>query len=147
MLCVDEEFSGFNREGRGQALFNADGTPSVYVESILKFLRDYQTQFQTTQRRFCNRLRDLGLLETTTVQVTPDSGGPLSLGGFMAVSRDKLKAAFARRDVGRTGENGMSLNWIYMHLNSLRNFGSSAGSVERAGHAAAHDQLMTRGAG
>ncbi len=119
VLCVDEEFSGFNREGRGQALFNADGTPTQYVEGILKFLQDYQAQFQATQR-FCNRLRDLGLLDTTTVQVTPDSGPPLSLGGFMAVSRDRLKALPAETlaELAQTDE----LELIYMHLNSLRNF-------------------------
>src|SRR5262249_14665404 len=40
VLCIDEEFAGFNREGRGQRLFSDDGKPSSYVENILKFLQE-----------------------------------------------------------------------------------------------------------
>src|SRR6266567_4745527 len=45
LLCIDEAFSGFNREGRGQRLFAEDGKPTPYVDNILKFLQEYQTQF------------------------------------------------------------------------------------------------------
>ena len=119
VLCVDEEFSGFNREGRGERLFNDDGSPSAYVDGILKFLQDYQTHFLATQR-FCQRVRDLGLLEPMTAQVTPESGVPLSLGGFMAVNRDKLKALPGETltELAKTDE----LELIYLHLHSLRNF-------------------------
>jgi hypothetical protein len=119
VLCVDEEFAGFNREGRGRPLFNDDGQPSAYVEGILKFLQDYQTHFLATQR-FCSRLRDFGLLEPMSAQITVQAGPALSLGGFMGVSREKLKslpgealAQFAKTD---------ELELIYMHLHSLRNF-------------------------
>jgi hypothetical protein len=119
VLCVDEEFSGFNREGRGERLFNDDGSPTAYVDGILKFLQDYQTHFLATQR-FCQRVRELGLLEPMTAQVTPDQGVPLSLGGFMAVSRDKLKALPGETlaELAKTDE----LELIYLHLHSLRNF-------------------------
>jgi hypothetical protein len=119
VLCVDEAFSGFNREGRGQRLFNDDGSPTSYVDGILKFLQDYQTHFLATQR-FCNRIKELGLLEPMSAQITLQSGPALSLGGFMGVSREKLKtlageelAALAKTD---------ELELIYMHLHSLRNF-------------------------
>jgi hypothetical protein len=119
VLCIDEEFSGFNREGRGERLFNPDGSPTPYVDGILKFLQDYQTHFLATQR-FCNRIRDLGLLEPMTAQVTLPAGPPLSLGGFMAVNREKLKAlpAATLAEMAKTDE----LELIYIHLNSLRNF-------------------------
>jgi hypothetical protein len=119
VLCVDEEFAGFNKEGRGQRLFEDDGSLTPYVDGILKFLQDYQTQFLTTQR-FCHRVRDLGLLEQMTAQVTMGSGPPLSLGGFMAVNRDKLKAlpGDVLAELAKTDE----LELIYLHLNSLRNF-------------------------
>jgi|SRR5271165_1570579 len=119
VLCVDEEFSGFNKEGRGQRLFEEDGTLTPYVDGILKFLQDYQTQFQTTQR-FCQRVRELGLLDQMTVQVTVEGGAPMSLGGFMAVTREKLKALPAETlaELAKTDE----LELIYLHLNSLRNF-------------------------
>jgi hypothetical protein len=119
VLCVDEEFSGFNREGRGQRLFNDDGSPTPYVDGILKFLQDYQTHFLATQR-FCNRIKELGLLEPMTAQVTLPSGPALSLGGFMAVNREKLRALPAETlaELAKTDE----LELIYVHLNSLRNF-------------------------
>ena len=77
VLCVDEAFSGFNREGRGERLFAADGTPTPYIDGILKFLQVYQTQYQTT-RRVCDRLRTLGLLEPMHARMTMPAGPPLS---------------------------------------------------------------------
>jgi hypothetical protein len=119
VLCVDEGFSGFNREGRGHRLFNDDGSPTAYVEGILKFLQDYQTHFLATQR-FCNRLREFGLLEPMSVQLTVQSGPAISLGGFMGVSREKLKALSGESlaQLAKTDE----LELVYLHLHSLRNF-------------------------
>ncbi len=119
VLCVDEEFSGFNREGRGHRLFRTDGSPTAYIEGILKFLQDYQTHFLATQR-FCHRLREFGLLEPMSAQVTLQSGPALSLGGFMGINRERLKSlpAKALTQLANTDE----LELIYMHLQSLRNF-------------------------
>jgi hypothetical protein len=119
VLCVDEDFPGFNREGRGHRLFAEDGTTTPYVDGILKFLQEYQTHFQATQR-FCNRIRDLGLLDPMHAQLTPEAGPPLSLGGFWAVSRDRLKALPAETlaELAKSDE----LELIYMHLHSMRNF-------------------------
>ena len=128
VLCVDEQFSGFNRVGKGQRLFNEDGSPTQYTDGILKFLQDYQNHFLATQR-FCDRVKELGLLEPMTAQVTLESGPPLSLGGFMAVSREKLKALPGETlaELAKTDE----LELIYMHLQSLRNFDRLR---ERLGH-------------
>ena len=41
VLCIDEAYSGFNQEGRGNRLFGDDGKPTEYVENILKFLQEY----------------------------------------------------------------------------------------------------------
>ena len=54
VLCIDEEFSGFNREGRGEKLFDEDSKPTPYVENILKFLQDYQAQLHV-RRRFVQK--------------------------------------------------------------------------------------------
>jgi hypothetical protein len=119
VLCVDEGFSGFNREGRGHRLFNTDGSSTAYIEGILKFLQDYQTHFLATQR-FCNRLRDLGLLEPMSAQLMLRSGPALSLGGFMGISRERLKSLPGKvlTQLAQTDE----LELIYTHLQSLRNF-------------------------
>jgi hypothetical protein len=128
VLCVDEAFAGFNREGRGQRLFTEDGSPSAYTEGILKFLQDYQAQFVTTQR-FCNRIRELGLLETTTAKVTVEAGTPVSLSGFLAVNRAKLKALSGEILAELAGSDELEL--IYLHLQSLRNFDLLRGRLSR----------------
>ena len=119
MLCVDEAFPGFNREGRGQRLFGDDGKSTPYVDNVLKFLQEYQTQFFRTQT-FCRKVRDLGLLEPMQAQISMGSGERLSLGGFWAVNRAKLKALPGEKlaELAKTDE----LELLYLHIQSMRNF-------------------------
>jgi SapC len=119
LLCVDEEYAGFNREGRGLRLFGDDGAPTSYVSNVLKFLQEFQAQFLRTQR-FCARIVELGLLEPMQAQVTLAKGPSYSLGGFMAVNRDKLKSLPGETlsELARTDE----LELLYLHLQSMRNF-------------------------
>ena len=118
-LCIDERFAGFNREGRGQRLFGDDGKPSAYTDNVLKFLQEYQAQFQRTQS-FCRKLKELDLLEPMQAQVTTGKGDRLSLSGFMAVNRDKLKklSGDTLAQLASTDE----LELLYLHLQSMRNF-------------------------
>jgi hypothetical protein len=126
-LCIDEAFPGFNREGRGRRLFDEGKKPSAYVSNVLKFLEQYQLEFRRTQA-FCNKLKDLGLLEPMRAQANLPSGERLALTGFMAVSRDKLKALPGDRlaELAKTDE----LELLYLHLQSMRNFPAM---VERLG--------------
>jgi hypothetical protein len=118
-LCIDEAHPGVNREGRGQQLFGADGKPSSYVDHVLKFLEEYQAHFGRTQT-FCKRISELGLLEPMQAQVTTPTGEKLSLTGFSAVNRDKLRAldGDALASLAKTDE----LELLYLHLSSMRNF-------------------------
>lgn len=118
-LCIDEAYSGFNRDGRGAALFGADGKPSEYTQNVLAFLQDYQAQFLRTQA-FCGKLKDLGLLDPMQAQITTGGGEKLSLTGFLTVNRDRLKALSgeALSDLAKTDE----LELVYLHLHSMRNF-------------------------
>ena len=118
MLCVDEAFPGFNREGRGQRLFDG-GKPTPYVDNVLKFLQEYQAQFTRT-RAFCKKVRELGLLEPMQAQISMGSGERLSLGGFWAVNRAKVKALPGDKlaELAKTDE----LELLYLHLQSMRNF-------------------------
>ena len=118
-LCIDEGFSGFNREGRGQPLFSEDGKPTEYTNNVLKFVQEYQIQFDRT-KAFCDKLRDLDILEPMQAQVSLTSGQTTSLTGFQAVNRKKLKALPAEKlsELAQTDE----LELIYLHLNSMRNF-------------------------
>jgi hypothetical protein len=119
VLCVDEAFAGFNREGRGQRLFTDDKKPSPYVDNVLKFLQEYRAQFLRTQS-FCRKLKELDLLEPMRAQVALATGGQFSLTGFSAVDRKKLKALPGEKfaELAQTDE----LELLYLHLQSMRNF-------------------------
>ena len=134
LLCVDEEFEGFNREGRGRALFDESGKPSDYTDRVLKFLKEYQTQFLRTQA-FCKKVQALDLLEPMQAQVTLNSEQRLSLSGFMAVSREKLKALPAEKlaELAKTDE----LELLYLHIQSMRNFEGLRDRLESAAAPAA----------
>jgi hypothetical protein len=118
-LCVDESHQGLNREGRGQRLFTDDAKPSPYIEQVLKFLKEYQAHFERT-KAFGRHIKELNLLEPMQAQVTTPKGEKLSLGGFMAVSRKKLRelSGDALSALAKTDE----LELLYLHLYSLRNF-------------------------
>lgn len=118
-LCIDEAFPGFNREGRGQRLFGEDKKPTTYVNSVLKFLEQYQVEFQRTQA-LCQKLKELELLEPMRAQAKLGSGEQLALTGFMAVSRDKLKALAADKLAELARSDALEL--LYLHLHSMRNF-------------------------
>jgi len=125
-LCLDESFPGFNREGRGQALFGEDGKPSPYVANVMKFLQEYQMQFQRTQA-FCRKIRELGLLEPMQAQISTAAGERLSLGGFWAVNRGKVKALPGDKlaELAKTDE----LELLYLHMQSMRNFDGLRGRL------------------
>ena len=118
-LCVDEAFAGFNQAGRGARLFDDEGKATPYVQNVLTFLQEYEAQFRRTQA-FCRTLMERDLLEPMQAQITQPSGERLSLTGFQAVNRERLKKlpGDALAQLAATDE----LELIYLHLQSLRNF-------------------------
>jgi hypothetical protein len=118
-LCIDESHPGVNREGKGNPLFGPDGKPSPYVQKVLDFLKEFQAQFERT-RQFCRRVKELQLLEPMQASVTTPKGEQLSLGGFLGVSRDKLRA-LSGVTLEKLAKND-ELELLYLHLSSLRNF-------------------------
>ncbi|HYC45993.1 MAG TPA: SapC family protein [Burkholderiales bacterium] len=118
-LCIDESYPGLNNEGRGERLFTDERKPSPYADQVLKFLQEYQASFQRT-RAFGKRVKEAGLLEPMEAQVTTPKGEKFSLGGFMAVSRQKLRALSGDTlaSLAKTDE----LELLYLHLYSMRNF-------------------------
>ncbi len=144
-LCIDESFSGCNREGRGEQLFDADGERTQYLETVLNFATGYQAQHLRT-RALCKRLQDLGLLEPMQAQFTLPGGTRKGLTGFMAVNRSKLKA------LGRETLADMALSdeleLVYLHLQSLQNFRrvlERVGAVPGAVPTAQSDEPLAEG--
>lgn len=118
-LCIDEAYAGCNQEGRGQKLFDGSGKPTSYVQDVLRFLQGYQAEFQRTQA-FCNKLKELNLLEPMQAQVTLDSGQVVSLTGFMGVNKNRLKelSGEALAELAKADE----LEWVFQHFQSLQHF-------------------------
>lgn len=117
-LCMDEEFDGFNKDGKGERLFDADGNRTQYLESILTFAREYQALFDRTQL-FCKRLKELDLLDAGQAQFNLPDGQSSQLGGFYTINRAKLKALPPETlaEMASTDE----LELCYVHLQSLNN--------------------------
>lgn len=125
-LCVDEEFSGCNSEGRGERLFDADGERTQYLQNVLGFLQAYQAQFQRT-KQFVARLESLGLLEPMQAQFTLRTGQRATLSGFSVVNRERLKAVPGDKLTELMQADELEL--IYLHLASLANLSPIAERV------------------
>jgi len=118
-LCIDESYPGFNAEDRGERLFDEQGKPTQYVDNVLKFVQQYQIEFQRTQA-FCTRLKELDLFEPMQAQVNLADGARISLSGFMAIDRVKLRA-LPGETLAEMAKND-TLELIYAHLHSMRHF-------------------------
>lgn len=129
-LCIDESFEGANSEGRGERLFDADGEQTQYLKGVLGFLQAYQVQFQRT-KALTSRLRELNLLEPMRAQFSLRDGRTITLAGFEAVSREKLKAIAPEQLNVLFASDDLEL--IYLHLQSMKNLQATA---ERMGVAA-----------
>lgn len=116
-LCIDETAPGFNREGRGERLFDADGEPTVFTNRMLQFLQEYQAQHQRT-RAFCERLQELDLLQPVEARLELGASGPRTLTGMRIVNREKLRALTAEQLAEFMRNDWLGL--IYVHLFSLR---------------------------
>jgi hypothetical protein len=117
-LMIDQNYSGFNKEGKGERLFDADGEQTAFLNNTLNFLREYQTQFART-RDFGARLDELGLLEPVEARVPLPKDPDRRLTGFKIVNRDKLKALSG--DVLAQMIKTDELELIFLHLFSMRN--------------------------
>lgn len=122
-LCIDKSYQGVNWNGVGERLFDAEGARTQYLQTVLNFLQAYQAQFEAT-RAFCRRLVDLDLLELMQARFTLRDGQRISLGGFKAVNRERLKA-LSGDNLSRLAVSG-DLDLIYEHLHSQRNFTPTA---------------------
>ena len=119
VLCVDESFQYFNDKGLGEQLFGRDKKPSAYLGRMLRFLEQYQVEFERT-RAFCDTLLDFGLLEPLAENSALHSSDGTSLDGLLIANRDKAKALAADRlsMLARSDEFGL----LQLHLHSMRNF-------------------------
>jgi hypothetical protein len=117
-LCMDESFEGLNTENRGERMFDADGNPTTYLSTVLRFMEDYQATFNRTQA-FCDHLEERDLLEEARIDYRLSDGTQGVVSGFLRVSAERLRALDddVLGGMVRTGE----MDLIQAHLLSLMN--------------------------
>ncbi|NVK42884.1 MAG: SapC family protein [Oceanospirillaceae bacterium] len=136
-LCIDEGYVGANPEARGNRLFTEDGERTDYLNGVLRFLKEYQTEYNRSQL-LCDKLVELDLLEPMQAQIKLKSGKQLSLTGFQSVSREKLNSLEPQTlsELARSG----ALELIYIHLYSMTHF---ADMMEKVAQSMATDREMS----
>jgi hypothetical protein len=119
-LMVDESCSGFNKAGKGEMLFDADGEQTAFLKNVMAFLGDYQAQTELTNT-FAKTLSELNLLEEAEAHLPLPSDPERRLRGFLVVSREKLRALPADKLAELNASGALEL--IYLHLFSMMNLG------------------------
>ena len=116
-VCIDEGYSGLN-EKDGEALFDSKGNNTPFLQNALDFLNRYQVEYLRTDR-FCQRLKDMGLLMEMNAKADLFDGTSFMVNGLMVVDERKLLQLTDAQalELYRSGE----LSWIYAHLVSLSN--------------------------
>jgi len=117
-VCIDESFPGFNTAKEGKSLFDDKGEQTDILNHAVDFLKDYQTHVKLTAL-FCENLSKLDVLESMQADIERTSGEKMSLGGFMGVNREKLKAIKPAKLAELLKSDQMEL--IFAHLSSLSN--------------------------
>ncbi len=117
-VCVDEAYTGFNRENRGESLFEGE-KQTPYLNKVTNFLQEYEKEMLIT-REFTQRLLDLDLLEDSQAVIERTGGEPTAINGFKVVSREKLNSLSAEELCQL--QRGGYLEFIYLHLTSLQRF-------------------------
>jgi len=117
-VCIDESYPGFNTAKEGAPLFNEKGEQLDVLKQAVDFLQDYQTHVHLTTL-FCENLSKLDILESMQADIEHADGEKTSLGGFMGVNRDKLKALKPAQLTELVKTDQMEL--IFAHLASLAN--------------------------
>ncbi len=132
-LCIDEGSPRVNREGRGDRLFEADGSQSETLKAALAFAVEFQNQFRQTQD-FCRRLESLNVLEEAQARYRDAKGAEGSMGGFSVINREKLKRIPTERMLHMFRSDELAL--CYAHLHSLQN-------ILKLGRAAQYDGAVS----
>jgi SapC len=115
-VCVDEAFDGLNATD-GEALFDAEGQDTAYLQQLQKFLLDFHNDMQRTTA-FAKRLVELDLLVDRNIDFKL-AEQHITLNGFKVVDENKLHKLSP--DTVQDLFNNGALGWIHAHLLSLNN--------------------------
>jgi hypothetical protein len=116
-VCIDESYPGFNKNKKGQRMFNDKGGETELLKQSVDFLKEYQNHIKITAL-FCKKINDLGLVEPMQANIQK-SGKKQMLSGFMCVNRNKLQSLEPDKLLELMKSDQLEL--IFAHLNSLTN--------------------------
>lgn len=136
-LCIDEEYSGLNKDGIGERLFDSNGDRTQYLETMLGFVTQFQAQFNRT-RAFCDKLSKLDLLEPAQARYTTPDGRTGNLGGFSSIVRERLKNISSETLGSMFATDELEL--CFSHLHSLQNV-DQLGKINQAQSGALADAI------
>ncbi|HSV45957.1 MAG TPA: SapC family protein [Ramlibacter sp.] len=116
-VCMDEAYAGFS-ETEGEALFDAEGKDTPFLQHALEFLRQYQLEYQRTEA-FCKELDQVGLFKEMNAKADLADGRSFSIHGLLVVDEAKLMALPDAQVLAlfRSG----NLHLVSLHLASLAN--------------------------
>ncbi|HSI53309.1 MAG TPA: SapC family protein [Ramlibacter sp.] len=119
-VCIDEAFPGIG-EKEGEALFDAQGNVTPFLQNALDFLSRYQQEYLRTEA-FCRRLDQAGLFREMNAKADLVDGRSFTVGGLLVVDEQKLMALpdAVALSLFRAGE----LHLVSLHLMSLGNMKS-----------------------
>ena len=116
-LCIDEAYPGLGSD-QGEALFDAQGGNTQFLQNALDFLNRYQVEASRTSR-FCQQLHAADLLTEMNAKADMSDGTSFTVNGLLVVDERKF-LQLQETDVMalfRAGE----MSWVYAHLLSLGN--------------------------
>jgi hypothetical protein len=119
-VCIDEDWEGCNRIGRGEVLFDSEGAPTSFLKHIIASLSGYQKQTVITQE-IMNRLSGLDVFEEGKIDYINDSNGSNRIRGVYIINREKLLEL--NPAVLRDLNSLHLLEYCFNHIHSLSTLG------------------------
>ncbi|WP_102223563.1 SapC family protein [Acidimangrovimonas sediminis] len=115
LLCIDDSFAGLHEKG-GAALFAEDGQPSQATQEALALSEGYRRGALQTDA-FCDRLQELNLLNSVTLDIKRADGSSSSVHGLLTIDRAAFDAL--PDEVFLSLRKAGYLAPIYAHFHSL----------------------------
>ena len=119
LVCIDEGHPAVGAAD-GRALFNADGSPTPFLDKSIAFLRDYQAEVVRT-RSFVRRLTELDLFTEASARGELTGGSVHLLNGLHVINETSYRS-LDKEIVDELFRKGW-LSLIDAHLMSLGNLG------------------------
>ncbi len=115
-VCFDEAYEGCSHT-EGEALFDAEGKPSAYLQNVQNLLLGYHQDLKLSAQ-WVKEIEDLGLLIDRSI-AHEFNGQRTVLQGFKVIDENKFKAL--PPDTVQSLFASGAMGWVYAHLLSMNN--------------------------